>query len=99
MEAGPSDRPLSVEEYERYGRQMILPSCGLGGQVALKKAVIGVVGAGGLGCPVLQYLAGAGVGTSLLAFHLPESPTSLKRSLEVAGVRQLMSRYYTYLRS
>jgi len=57
-------RQLSLDEYERYGRQMILPGFGLPGQLKLKHAKVAVVGAGGLGCPVLQYLAGAGIGMS-----------------------------------
>jgi adenylyltransferase/sulfurtransferase len=54
---------LSSEEIERYARQIVLHGLGGPGQNKLKAARALVVGAGGLGSPVLQYLAGAGVGT------------------------------------
>ncbi len=46
----------------RYARQLILPEIGATGQAAFRAAHLLVVGAGGLGVPALQYLAGAGIG-------------------------------------
>lgn len=54
---------LTKEDMTRYSRHLLLSDIGELGQQKLKAASVLIIGAGGLGCPVLQYLAAAGVGT------------------------------------
>ncbi|MEM8807252.1 MAG: molybdopterin-synthase adenylyltransferase MoeB, partial [Cyanobacteria bacterium P01_G01_bin.38] len=56
------DIQLTKDDYERYSRHIILPEVGLEGQKKLKAASVLCVGTGGLGSPLLVYLAAAGIG-------------------------------------
>jgi sulfur-carrier protein adenylyltransferase/sulfurtransferase len=53
---------LSPREIKRYSRHLILPEVGMAGQLKLKQSSVLVIGAGGLGVPLTQYLSAAGVG-------------------------------------
>ena len=73
--------PLTAAETHRYSRHLLLPEIGMAGQQRLKAARVLVVGCGGLGCPVLQYLAAAGVGTlGLLDFDVVDE-SNLQRQV------------------
>jgi len=54
---------LSKDEFKRYQKQIMLDDIGINGQLKIRSCKVAVVGAGGLGCPILQYLVAAGVGT------------------------------------
>src|SRR5437870_12413809 len=64
---------------DRYARQSILPEVGAQGQARLAAASAVVVGAGGLGCAVLQYLTAAGVGRLTIVDHDRVEESNLHR--------------------
>jgi molybdopterin-synthase adenylyltransferase len=72
---------LSGDELERYARHIVLREVGGPGQAALKKARVLVIGAGGLGAPVLLYLAAAGVGTLAIVDDDAVSLSNLQRQV------------------
>ena len=72
---------MDEKELYRYDRQVMLKEIGEQGQIKLKEAKVLVVGAGGLGSPVLQYLCAAGVGTLGLIDPDIVSETNLQRQV------------------
>ncbi len=72
---------FSSQEIERYARQIVLPEIGGAGQQALKRARVLAIGAGGLGSPLLSYLAAAGIGTLGIADDDGVSLSNLQRQI------------------
>lgn len=77
----PGCNHLTIQDMERYNRQIILPEVGEEGQQRLKQAKVLIVGVGGLGSPIALYLAGAGVGTIGLLDNDTVSVNNLQRQV------------------
>jgi adenylyltransferase/sulfurtransferase len=77
-----SEPPLfEPDQFARYARHLTLPEFGPEGQAALLEARVLLIGAGGLGCPLAQYLAAAGVGTLGLVDFDQVDPSNLQRQV------------------
>ncbi len=72
---------LSEQEINRYKRNIMLPELGIQGQEKLKKSSVFVIGAGGLGSPLLLYLVAAGVGKIRIAEFDVVDITNLQRQI------------------
>src|SRR4051794_41831242 len=72
---------LSEEQFQRYARHLILDEVGEEGQEKLLQSRVLVVGAGGLGSPMLLYLAAAGIGTIGIIDNDRADLTNLQRQL------------------
>ncbi len=72
---------LSDNQLDRYARHLVLREIGGAGQAAIRAATVAVVGAGGIGAPVLQYLAAAGVGRLVIIDDDTVSLSNLQRQV------------------
>jgi molybdopterin-synthase adenylyltransferase len=87
-----ADMSLSDCELERYARHIILPEIGAMGQLQLKKAHMIVIGAGGIGCPAIQYLAAGGIGTLTIIDDDHVSLSNLQRQTLFSESQQGMAK-------
>jgi molybdopterin-synthase adenylyltransferase len=72
---------LSDDQLDRYARHLVLREIGGAGQAAIRAAHVAVIGAGGIGAPVLQYLAAAGVGHLVIIDDDMVSLSNLQRQV------------------
>ena len=60
---------LNFKDFKRFEKQIILKKIGISGQKKIKNSKVLIIGLGGLGCPLLTYLASAGIGNIGLVDH------------------------------
>ncbi len=72
---------IKSEDYQKYYKQLILKKIGISGQKKIFKAKVLVIGAGGLGCPLILYLAYSGIGNLGIADHDKIELSNLSRQV------------------
>jgi adenylyltransferase/sulfurtransferase len=72
---------LNIKDYERFNKQIILKKIGLAGQKRIKNAKVLIIGMGGLGCPLLTYLASSGVCNIGIVDHDKVELSNLNRQI------------------
>ena len=72
---------INLKEYKRFEKQIILKKVGVLGQKKIKKAKVLIIGIGGLGCPLLVYLASSGVGEIGIVDHDKVELSNLNRQI------------------
>ena len=72
---------MNLKEFKRFEKQIILKRIGISGQKKIKKARLLIVGVGGLGCPLISYLAASGVGNMCIVDHDKVELSNLNRQI------------------
>ena len=79
---------LNKSIIERYSRQIVLKDVGVIGQKAIINSKVLIIGAGGLGCPIADYLSRAGVGTIGIADYDKVSLSNIHRQLSLIHISE-----------
>ena len=72
---------IANSDFRRFSRQIILKDIGISGQKKIFSAKVAVIGTGGLGCPLILYLASSGVGNIGIIDHDKVDITNLNRQI------------------
>ncbi len=72
---------MNLKEFKRFEKQIVLKKIGISGQKKIKKAKLLIVGVGGLGCPLITYLAASGIGSMCIVDHDKVELSNLNRQI------------------